>query len=106
VELEMKRLVPLVLTLAVTGAGLAACTSTYVPYAYGYANGYYDNFYGPFSNGYWGPDGVFYYQKYKDWDYLRDQGGHFRHEMASGYQAFHTWSVLPVGEALATPPAS
>ena len=100
----MKRLVPVVFVAALTSIGLSACETSYVPYAYGHADGYYDNFYGPFAMGYWGADGVFQYRRFKDFAYLADQGQHFRRDFASGYRPFHTWSVRPIDEAMASPP--
>jgi hypothetical protein len=57
------------LALGLATAGLAACASDY-SYGYGggygysryaYYDGYYDDYYGPVSYGYWGPDNYFYY---------------------------------------------
>ena len=49
---------------------------------------YYDNFYGPFSDGYWGDDNAFYYMG-ADHRYHRDDAGHIRRDAATGFNTFH-----------------
>ena len=76
---------------------LAGCSAGY-GYDHGYVSasvggpvyydGYYDDYYGPFYDGYWGPDGFFYYSGGRDHPFLRDEGGHFRHEGAAGFHHF------------------
>jgi hypothetical protein len=64
--------------------------------AYGYReaafNGpddvWYDGAYGPYVDGYWGPDDGFYYRGH-DGAFVRDTGGHFRHQRFSGAHGFH-----------------
>ncbi|GAA0337232.1 hypothetical protein GCM10009087_54560 [Sphingomonas oligophenolica] len=64
---------------------LGACADGYgyggvsagIPYAY---NGYYDDFYGPVYDGYWGDDGGFYYRSTAhDRRYRRGDSAHFSH---------------------------
>jgi hypothetical protein len=49
---------------------------------------YYDSFYGPYTDGYWGPDDFFYYRG-GDGRFLRDESHHFQHRMFSGARGFH-----------------
>ena len=49
-------------------------------------NAWYDGYYGPFMNGYWGADGAFYY-RIMGGRYLRDDSDHFRRSPAAGFQA-------------------
>ena len=100
----MRRLAPIILTAAVSAIGLAACEDTYDngygygygsssygygPYGYAYVDGYYDNFYGPFYEGYWGPDAYFYYRTAPSSGFIRDDEHHFRRDSVSGYHPFH-----------------
>ncbi len=57
----------------------------YGPAAVGF-DGYYDDAYGPFFDGYWADDG-FYYRTNDHDQYHRDTGGHFRHDAAAGFHA-------------------
>jgi hypothetical protein len=79
---------PLAAALALAAAATlpAACTGdvygrgvmTWSSYPY---YGYYDGFYGPFYDGYWGTDGFFWYRLSRDGDrYRRDDAHHFRRE--------------------------
>ena len=44
-------------------------------------DGWYDGFYGPIYDGYWGSDGVFYYRGSDgDRQFHRGSGTHFRHD--------------------------
>ncbi|MHB8530115.1 MAG: hypothetical protein ACYC8V_11470 [Caulobacteraceae bacterium] len=52
------------------------------PVAY---DGYYDDYYGPFYDGYWGADGFFYYRNSDRDQWRRDTGHHFAHEAAAGF---------------------
>jgi hypothetical protein len=77
---------------ALLGLSLGACEDTYHhgdAFAYGYVDGYYDDSYGPFYDGYWGPDDFFYYRASPTGDYVRDNDHHFRHDAAQGFHAFH-----------------
>ena len=56
------------------------------PYAY---NGYYDDYYGPIYDGYWGDGDAFFYRSHSHGRYVRDAGGHFRHDAMNGYQPMH-----------------
>jgi hypothetical protein len=84
-----KLLLPAVIT-AVTATALAACGGpgpgrVDVAMAGGdYYDGYYDGAYGPFVDGYWGGDGAFWYMD-RDRALHRDEGGHFRHSEAGGF---------------------
>ena len=88
----MIRLAPLAIAVAAVSLSLAACETSMGHgdhYAYGYADGYYDDAYGPFYDGYWGPDSAFYYRNGPTGDYVRDSGNHFRRDNAQGYHTFH-----------------
>lgn len=95
----MKRTL-IALSLGAALIGVSACASGYYgpgpgpqggvfyehnPVAY---DGYYDDFYGPFYDGYWG-DGGFYYSTGEGRPYVRDEGNHFRHESMDGMHSFH-----------------
>lgn len=72
--------------LALTASlALSACADNmgYGPY-FGGERAYYDDYYGPFYNGYWGGDGAFYYSPGRGRPYLRDEGNHFHHDMPGG----------------------
>lgn len=70
--------------------GLSACADNgyygarvgvYDPYPY---YGWYDGFYGPIYDGYWGSDGFFYYRSSdRDRHFRRGDRDHFRREQAS-----------------------
>ena len=46
---------------------------------------YYDGFYGPYWDGYWGGDGFFYFYDVHERHFHRDDGHHFRHDQAPGF---------------------
>ena len=78
--------------VAAAALGLGACASEG---AYGSANGgavwhtgWYDNFYGPVYDGYWGPSGLFYFRTTADDAYHRDLYRHFRRNEFRGGVAF------------------
>jgi len=52
-------------------------------------DGFYDDYYGPIYDGYWGDGGVFFYRSHPHGHYVRDRGGHFRHEASNGYHPMH-----------------
>jgi hypothetical protein len=52
-------------------------------------DGYYDDFYGPFDDGYWGGDGFFYFSDGRG-GFRRDDGNHFRHEAGGGFHGIHS----------------
>jgi hypothetical protein len=93
---------PIATIILAAGAALlmAACADTYGPRAsFGqndYVDGFYDDFYGPFDTGYWGPDGAFMYRG-RDRNFHHDDGGHFRHDMAQGFHSFHGPMAHPSG---------
>ena len=55
--------------------------------AVGY-DGYYDNYYGPFVDGYWDNDGAYYYYDGGGQRH-RDDGHHFRRDAGQGFHAVH-----------------
>ncbi len=56
------------------------------PYAY---DGYYDGYYGPVYDGYWGDDDYFYYRHGAgDHAYVRGDRGHFAHQAPDGQHNF------------------
>jgi hypothetical protein len=64
------------------GGGVAAGYGYGAPYAY---NGWYDDYYGPFYDGYWGGDGFFYYRSsVNDRDFRRGDPNHFRRAPGGG----------------------
>ena len=54
------------------------------PMAVGY-DGYYDDAYGPFYDGYWADDGFFYYSDAPGHAYRRDDVHHFRRDVGPGF---------------------
>lgn len=57
------------------------------PYPY---DVWYDDYYGPIYDGYWGGDGYFYYRTgANDRDWHRGSGNHFRHD--SGGNNYHRY---------------
>jgi hypothetical protein len=86
-EASMKR--PLVLlALAAAALPLAACVEDGYGYAAIYSTpyyGWYDNFYGPIYDGYWGTDNFFYYRLTpNDRNYRRGDSRHFRRDAVPG----------------------
>jgi len=70
---------------------LPACADyggAYYGAGYGGADVYYDNFYGPYTDGYWGPDNFFYYRG-GDGRFLRDDSHHFQRQMFGSAHRFH-----------------
>lgn len=79
-------------------APLAACAEGYYgpqgpgPIAY---DGFYDDYYGPINDGYWGDGGVFYYRSDPHGRFVADRDGHFRHDqgpaqgVGAGGRNFH-----------------
>jgi len=65
---------------------LAGCVSAGGPV---YADGYYDGYYGPLYDGYWGDDDAFYYSGGPGRPFVRDEGSHFQHRAAAGFHSFH-----------------
>ncbi len=51
-------------------------------------DGYYDDAYGPFYDGYWG-DGGFCYSTGEGRGYQLDRSNHFRHDSADGFHPIH-----------------
>lgn len=52
-------------------------------------DGFYDDYYGPIYDGYWGDGGVFFYRSHPHGRYIRDGGGHFRHDAVNGFHSMH-----------------
>ena len=48
---------------------------------------WYDNYYGPYVDGYWGPGGAFYFRA-QDGHYYPDKADHFRSTEFTGAQRF------------------
>jgi len=94
--------------LALCTVPLAGCADDYAygggvaygpgPYAY---DGWYDGYYGPIYDGYWGSDNYFYYRRGGgDRAYIRGDGGHFRHDAPGGehhYQPLRGSMTPPQG---------
>lgn len=59
---------------------------------------YYDQFYGPITTGYWGPDNMFHYRVVANGPWLIDRARHFRRDAATGFTVV---TITPV----AIPPA-
>jgi len=81
------------LTIAILSATaaltLGACADNYGGGG-GYASSdvWYDNFYGPYSAGYW--DGDVFVFRDRDGHFTRDDGRHFRHERFASARGFHS----------------
>lgn len=78
-----------------TAIMLAACAggpgSGYVGYNGGWAyDGYYDNYYGPIYDGYWGDDGYFWYRNSEGGHFHRGDRDHFRHDHPEGGDHWQT----------------
>jgi hypothetical protein len=85
--------------MGVLAAGCAARTDGYGYVANGpYYDGYYDDYYGPVEEGFWGPDGYFYYGDH-DHNFHRGEPAHFRREAAPGFHSFHIAARPHGGEA-------
>ena len=76
--------------------GLGACESDFGrhggPYAgadVAYVDGYYDDFYGPVYDGYWGDGDVFFYRSSPDTDFRRDDAHHFSRSDGGGFHHMH-----------------
>jgi len=82
----MHRLV-LAAAAALTLAAATGCEARYHGPP-GYADVYYDGYYGPFAGGYWGDDGFFYYSNGHG-GFDRDEGRHFHHRAFEHGQHFH-----------------
>jgi hypothetical protein len=80
---------------AASAALLTSACAGYGP-GYGYAgvgvasyDGYYDDGYGPFYDGYWGRDNAYYYRDAPGHPFQRDTGNHFRRDAAAGFHPVH-----------------
>ena len=106
--------VPMVLLATAASLSLAACADSMGggprgmgggprgwngAYAY---DGYYDNHYGSFYDGYWGDDGGFWYRSTdRDTRYRRGDATHFRRDAGTGagYQHFQGNITAPPARA-------
>jgi hypothetical protein len=52
-------------------------------------DGYYDDAYGPITDGYWGSDGVFYFAVGGGHTYRRDDDHHIQRDQAPGRHNIH-----------------
>lgn len=79
--------------LALSTVPLAACAGTgvavaYAPGPYAY-DGWYDGYYGPIYDGYWGDDGYFYYRHGEgEGAYVRGDRAHFARQAPQGPHNF------------------
>ena len=78
---------------------LPACASGgyYYGAGMGPADVYYDSYYGPYTDGYWGPDEFFYYRG-GDGRFLRDESHHFQRRMFNGAHGYHAHAAPREGE--------
>ena len=86
----MKKIVP-ALCAVVAVSMLGGCAMDYEGHHHHHrdavfvADAYYDDTYGPYYDGYWGSDGMFYYRDTADHPYVRDDARHFRRENGTGF---------------------
>jgi hypothetical protein len=99
---------PLLIALFAT-LPLAACT-TYGGGRVGASiayDGFYDDYYGPIYNGYWGEGDVFYYRSGHRGQYIRDDSHHFHRDMASApagnFHPMHVMGPAPKGHGRGHP---
>jgi len=84
-----------VLKVAIASMAIALSSCTSLPGAAGSGfaspgyDAYYDDAYGPLYDGYWGDDDSFYFRGGAERPFIRDGGGHFRHQAASGFHGVH-----------------
>jgi hypothetical protein len=85
-SMDMKR----ILTGVCAALALSGCATTgYGFYRGGDVSAFYDDAYGPFYNGYWGPGDAFYYSAGRQGPFVRDEARHFRREQAAGFHGVH-----------------
>ena len=95
----MKRTM-LILCVSLAPLALAACDD-----GYGYGgvysggsiayDGYYDDYYGPVYDGYWGNDGYFYYRRgAQDRHFRRGDAHHFRRDPGDGHHGGRTFHPM------------
>jgi hypothetical protein len=89
----------LITTSAVAVALLCGCATG--PGWYGGGDvvaydGYYDDYYGPIYDGYWGNDG-FYYRSHAGEAFHRDDAQHFRRESSTGFHHVNGNAHVPHG---------
>ena len=94
----MRKLLILTATVAVLGGGLSACGGGGYHFAGGGYDAYYDDFYGPYVDGYWGDDGVFMYRHERGGAFTRDEGHHFHRSAANGFHGVHAGHAPASGQ--------
>ncbi len=90
----MRRLLFLAAAAGMLAAAGCASDGYYGGGAYGYnsaapADVWYDGYYGPYSEGYWGDGGAFYFRS-QDGHVYRDRADHFRTREFPGAQLYHS----------------
>ena len=97
------------MVLACLALPLAGCA--YDDYGYGYGHrygppvaygGFYDNYYGPIYDGYWGEGDAFFYRTGRRGAWVRDTGGHFRRNAGPG-PGFHEFRGQGPGARIGGP---
>jgi hypothetical protein len=91
-DLTMMKTIVLSLVAAAGALSLGGCADGYGGRHFGGPgyDAYYDDFYGPYAGGYWGPDDVFMFSRDHGGHYERDEAHHFRHGGGSGFHGVHT----------------
>ncbi len=91
-ELETEMKSTALLAIASISVALASCASA------GHGRGglasldydaYYDDAYGPYFDGFWGDDGIFYHREHGGMPYMPDHDGHFHHSGGGGFHGVH-----------------
>lgn len=77
------------LAVAAMSLALPSCASPGHGYAALDYDAYYDDAYGPYYDGFWGDDGIFYHRERGGMPYMPDHDGHFHHGPASGFHGVH-----------------
>lgn len=90
--------------------GLGGCvTDGYGSVGYGYGSpyaydGYYDGFYGPIYDGYWGNDGAFYYRSNaNEHRFHRGDNAHFGHQAGGNGNWQHMQGNFTPGHGMHMP---
>jgi hypothetical protein len=92
---------PVLIALCATSVvALSACaddSSFYRPHYAGVTDydAYYDDFYGPFYDGYWAPGGNYFYRTGPRGRFREDRAMHFHHE--GGVAGMHAVHGMPSG---------
>jgi|HubBroStandDraft_1064217.scaffolds.fasta_scaffold33357_2 hypothetical protein len=87
------KMIAAIAVAAATALSLAGCEANFGGHHAGvsvaYVDGYYDDAYGPWYDGYWGSDDYFYYRAGPSDTFHRDDARHFSHQQAQGAHSFH-----------------